>query len=365
MSGRRLRPDVSIVTSGHDVADARLHRIAAALVRRGLIVEVLGLGSDADGPVGVECYTWPRAGLAARLRRASVMAWRSNGAVVMALDPDSLVAAYVVGRLRQQPVVADIHEDYAALIADRSWARGPLKVGARALAAAASWLARRTALTVVADDHVPPVVARSRLVVRNEPDLRLIGPAQARDLAPRAVYVGDVRRSRGLPMMLAACSRLPDWTLDVVGPVAREDQSWLAERLTADPDLNARVRWHGRLPPTAAWQVAHGAWVGLCLLDATDAFIEAVPSKVYEYLSAGIAPIVTDLPRSKKVVRLSGNGRVVTTVDDVVTVLTEYTVDPGRLAAECSQGTAWVATNLPGDIYDLLAQKIEELGPHD
>ena len=34
-----MRPQVSIVTSGHDVADARLHREVAALSRRGLEVE--------------------------------------------------------------------------------------------------------------------------------------------------------------------------------------------------------------------------------------------------------------------------------------------------------------------------------------
>ncbi len=49
--------DVSIVTSGHDVADARLHREVAALVARGLHVEVLGLGDEADGPPGVTVRT--------------------------------------------------------------------------------------------------------------------------------------------------------------------------------------------------------------------------------------------------------------------------------------------------------------------
>ena len=37
------RPDVSVLSTGHDVADARLHRICAALLRRGLSVEVVGL----------------------------------------------------------------------------------------------------------------------------------------------------------------------------------------------------------------------------------------------------------------------------------------------------------------------------------
>ncbi|NUR30435.1 MAG: hypothetical protein HOV83_32045, partial [Catenulispora sp.] len=41
----RAGVDVSIITGGHDVADARLHRLAAALRRAGLAVEVIGLGA--------------------------------------------------------------------------------------------------------------------------------------------------------------------------------------------------------------------------------------------------------------------------------------------------------------------------------
>ena len=42
--------DVSLVTSGHDVADARLHRLVAALTDSGLTVEVIGLGDPAAAP---------------------------------------------------------------------------------------------------------------------------------------------------------------------------------------------------------------------------------------------------------------------------------------------------------------------------
>ena len=49
-AGATRRPDVSVVSTGHDVADARLHRICAALLRRGLSVEVVGLGTAVGGP---------------------------------------------------------------------------------------------------------------------------------------------------------------------------------------------------------------------------------------------------------------------------------------------------------------------------
>ena len=41
-------PDISIISSGASLADARLHRIVNALTRAGLNVEVLAPGNSAD-----------------------------------------------------------------------------------------------------------------------------------------------------------------------------------------------------------------------------------------------------------------------------------------------------------------------------
>ncbi|MDN5789426.1 MAG: glycosyl transferase, partial [Micrococcales bacterium] len=116
--------DVSIVTSGHDVADARLHRVAAALQATGLCVQVLGLGDPADGPLGAEVSTAQRGSLARRSHTAYRHARSARGKVLLALDPDSLMTCLAVGRLRGRAVVADVHEAYAALLRDRAWARG-------------------------------------------------------------------------------------------------------------------------------------------------------------------------------------------------------------------------------------------------
>ena len=86
-------PTVSIVTSGHDVADARLHREVAALQGAGLSVEVLGLGDPGAGPPGASIRTWPRRGGVVRAWRALSLPWRARGALVITLDPDVAVGA--------------------------------------------------------------------------------------------------------------------------------------------------------------------------------------------------------------------------------------------------------------------------------
>jgi glycosyltransferase involved in cell wall biosynthesis len=353
--------DVSIVTSGHDVADARLHRVSAGLIRAGLSVEVLGLGLAGDAPEGVTARVRPRPGLAGRALLALVLPWKARGATLLVLDPDALLGARLATFVRRRPLVADVHEDYAALVGDRAWARGAVGRVARLMVGVATAVARRCDLTVVADDHVPPLQAGNRLVVRNEPDPRLLPSHVAPSEHPRAVYVGDVRRTRGLTAMLAAVEGAPGWRLDVVGPVAAADQAWLAQRLADAPDLAARVRWHGRLTPRRSWEVASGAWAGLCLLEATPAFVDAVPSKLYEYLAAGIVPVVSDLPRQRALVGEVGSGVVVADASAAAAALVALENDPVERLRASVAGRSWAADAGGGAGYDRLAGAVREV----
>jgi glycosyltransferase involved in cell wall biosynthesis len=339
------RVDVSVVTSGHDVADARLHREVAAFRRAGLVVEVVGLGSPVDAPPGVVAVTRPRPGRLGRLVWALAAPWRARGRVLVALDPDSALGAYLRRVLwGGRRLVADVHEDYVALLKDRAWARGLVGRAAVALARLGQWVASRADLTVVADSHLLPDAPR-RLVVRNLPDASMLPPGGAGtpDAQPRAIYVGDLRASRGLWTMLEAARLAPEWNFDLVGPVAPQDQPRLAAELAADPGLAARVTFAGRLTPERAWRYAQGAWAGLLLLADTAAFQCSMPSKVYEYLASGLPVITTPLARPAELVQRTGAGVVAPDVAEVVRVLQLWSADSEtyqtvRAAAKAAQG---------------------------
>jgi glycosyltransferase involved in cell wall biosynthesis len=341
---RAVSVDVSILTSGHDVADARLHKVTAGLQRAGLSVEILALGTAKDAPLGVTARVRPRPGLAGRALLALTLPWKARGTTLLVLDPDALLGARLANLVRPRRLVADVHEDYAALLRDRPWARGAKGAVARTMVRAATAAARGCELTVVADDHVPPIQAAHRLVVRNEPDPSFLPSGVLPSQRPHAVYVGDVRRTRGLAAMLDALEGAPSWTLDVVGPVARDDQAWLAHRLEASPSLADRVRWHGRLTPRRSWEVAAGAWAGLCLLEPTPAFVDAVPSKLYEYLVAGIVPIVSDLPRQRQLVGEAGSGIVAGDPAAAAAALVALENDPLERLRASGAGRSWAAS---------------------
>ncbi len=369
MTGRSDRPEVSVLTSGHDVADARLHREVAALHRAGLTVEVLGLGDEASAPAGVSVRTWARGGMVTRGVRALRLPFQAQGGVFLVLDPDVVPAALLAGRLRRRRVVADVHEDYVALLNDRAWAtrgRGLLQRLAR-------WcvgLSGRASLTVVADDHVPPQQerCRQRFVVRNLPDAATLPvPAPIPAHPPlRAVYVGDVRASRGLRTMIDAVAQAPGWELDIIGPVAPGEADWLAARLLADgladDEETARIHLHGRMPPAQAWTIATGASVGMLLVEETPAFRDAVPTKLYEYLASGMALLATPLPRVAPFVTDTGAGALVDSADAAARQLRDWANDPVALATARQAALGWAAENLVGvSPWDELAAKVAVL----
>ncbi len=355
------------------MADARLHREVDALLAAGLSVEVLGLGAAASGPAGARVRTWDRGGLVARGLRALTLPWRARGRVLLVLDPDVAATGLVVARLRRRRLVADVHEDYAALLRDRAWARGPAGLVARVVVALATRAAARADLTVVADEHVPPARAavRRRLVVRNLPSLRHVrgddpgaeapGPGSGPGPGgPRAVYVGDVRTSRGLRTMVEAVAAAPGWSLDLVGPVAAADAGWLSSRAVAE-DLAGRLRVHGRRDPAASWRIACGADVGLVLLADTPAFREALPSKLGEYLAAGLAVLGTPLPRVAEVLERTGAGAVVDGPIAAAAVLRRWAEDPRELDRVRAAARAAAAQDADEDPYEVLAAELAGL----
>lgn len=361
MAGERI--DVSVLSSGHDVADARLHRHCAALNRAGLRVEVIAKGRAEDAPADTAFRAIRARGIAGRGIKALTLPARARGRVLVTIDPDLIPAARAFRLVTHgRRLAVDMHEDYVALLGDRAWARGAAGKVAKVWARSAVSLARGADLTVVADQHVPPGEAGRRLVVRNLPDLTLLPECGALDGRPRALYVGDVRESRGLFTMLRAIELAPDWELDVVGPVAARDRERLDAWL-ASSEAAARVRLHGRMPPAAAWRLARGAWAGMSLLHSTPAFESAIPSKIYEYLACGMPVLTSPIKRAAELVEKAGAGAVVADGEEAGAALNAWSRE-ARAEFDLLRTAAreWAERDLgAANPHDLLAKAVAEL----
>ncbi len=340
--------DVSLISSADNVTDARLHRLSGALLRNGLSLEIRALGNSADAPAGAIFHKAPGGlGFADRIIRDLYLPFVAKGKVIIVVAPDLLVTTKIIAALRRKKIVADVHEDYVELLRDRAWAKGLIGKAAKVVAKMATSVAAKSDLTTVADTQVPPFDARQRLVIRNLPDLSLLTPSGSRDTQPRAIYIGDVRTSRGLRMILAIADISPEWIFDIVGQVAPLDADFVEQWQATSPAAN-RVNFHGKLAPSASWAFAEGAWVGLSLLEATPAFQAAIPSKLYEYMAVGLATLSTPLPRSQALLAESQAGACADTATSAAQLLQHWLHNPSELDQMRENASGWAEKNFDG-----------------
>lgn len=353
---------VSLITSADNVADARLHRLTNAILKNGMQVDIWALGDSFDAPVGATFNRAPGSkSKLARIIRDLLLPFKTIGEIVIVVAPDLIPLTYLVTRIRRQKMVADVHEDYVQLLLDRDWANGIVGKLAKVIAKSATYFAAKADLTTVADDHVPPFSAPNRMVVKNLPDASLITLSGELSQNPRAIYIGDIRKSRGLNTMLEVAEKSPDWSFDFVGNISESEldfvNNWLQTSTAA-----SRVKFHGRLSPKDSWKFAEGAWVGLTLLESTPAFIEAVPSKLYEYAAAGLATISTPLPRCVELINQSGGGEIAASSEAVAGLLNSWAKNPEPLKEMRSKALTWSREELKSEEqYQAFASAIRSL----
>ena len=145
------------------------------------------------------------------------------------------------------------------------------------------------------------------LIVSNLPDPNDLPQPPDVPGVQRLVYVGDIRESRGLSAMLRLVHSSPEVGLDLVGPCANEEDLY---RLIEEFELNQRVEWHGRCSYKRSWEIASHCLAGLSLLSPTPSFLEAVPTKIWEYWAVGLPVLATDIPGQSKVIHDAKGGVV-------------------------------------------------------
>jgi len=112
--------------------------------------------------------------------------------------------------------------------------------------------------------------------------------AERRTGRPVAGYVGVIDERLDLDLLAGLAGALPDWDIEVVGPVVKID----AASLPAAPNLRyPGARPYGELPDVMA-----GFDVGLMPFALNEATRSISPTKTLEYLAAGLPVVSTRVP---------------------------------------------------------------------
>lgn len=309
-----------MLTSGHDVSDARVyHREAMAAASFGAEVVLVGKGSPPPGPVRIVSLRAPRSRLDRFLAQPWRCVWaaRRERADVIHLHDAELLAALPFIRLRwpRAKVVYDVHEDFAELMMVRDWiparARPAVRVVLRFLEHLLARLAHGiVAVTAPLADRFPH---RHKAVVSNYPPAAYASAAHPKPAAERAydvIHVGTLSRPRA------------EFLLDVLGrlrPGARSLIVGIHDELMPFMQAHAPdgVELRGRVPFEQVPGLVGDSRVGIDVHPwLTPHLLPALPVKVIEYLLSGCAVVTSRLPVLEGVLDEAGADRAaIRTVD--------------------------------------------------
>ncbi len=345
------------MTSVHRCTDTRIcHRECAALLRAGysvtLIASVRPEHDPGDLPPGLQLMgVHPARTRFGRMFAVTfVVFWRAlraRAALYHFHDPELLPFGMLL-RLLGRRVVYDIHEDYRAEIATKTW----LPKWLRGLAAGTTGLMESVAVRYL-DGIVAatPTIAskfpqaRRRATVCNFPsreDLPVALGNAFRDRRPAVIYVGDITPQRGVSVMLDALSDTHFGITLVLG--GRFNPPELQQRCQATPGWN-RVEFKGWLSRAQYAQELAMVRAGLILFQRLSNHLDSLPNKLFEYMAAGVPVIASDFPLWRKLIEdigcgilvdVTDNKAVAAAIDWVVTHPDEAQAmgEKGRLAVE-------------------------------
>ncbi|MFZ0013584.1 MAG: glycosyltransferase [Acidimicrobiia bacterium] len=286
---------VLVATSVHWPDDTRIReRLIRTLDREFNVV----YAAQVPGPSDRAGLVWvPLAGR--RLARAWRALWiglTRRWDVMVVHDPDLVPGAMLTRLIRRRPVVFDLHEDLPATVHTRSTVPKCLRRPLAFMLARLLKLTERLLTVTLAEPAYQDLFARQHPCFPNYPDTSAY-PDPGGDGSGPAIYLGDVTSQRGVDVALLACSQI-DVPLMLMGRVAGE----FREELTGMSGLGDGLMIEGPVPNReAVTRLATGS-VGLSPLRDLPNYRHSQPTKVLEYLAAGLPVVASDLPGTRQLV---------------------------------------------------------------
>jgi glycosyltransferase involved in cell wall biosynthesis len=285
--------------------------------------------------------------------------------VIIVRDLPLALAAIMVGRSQNLPVILDMAENYPAMLRDiwkyeefklvNFFVRNPIAAKAIELLA----LKTATHVMVVIEESQNRLMklglAESSIsIVRNTPVLssrnRERRSATSRKDASNPVgclnliYVGGLEPMRGLEALIQnvpdLIEQLPQLRLTIVG-----GGKWQGQ-LQAEVDqlgVSRYVTLTGQVPYSEALKRVGQSDAGIIPHRITPHTTSTIPNKLFEYMANGIPVVATDMAPVKRIIEDTNCGYVYSNVSELVTALKNLSDDNnrerlGNNALEASRG---------------------------
>jgi glycosyltransferase involved in cell wall biosynthesis len=281
----------SLASDGHDVGLVAVHE-RAEVSDGGKIVPV----ARAEGRLDRMLRVGWRVYRAARRERADVYHFH---------DPELLWVGVLL-KLGGAAVIYDVHEDVPKQIMGKHWIPGWARPLISRAVAVVEQVGARIVDGIVA--ATPSIAAKfpphKTAVVQNFPEAsfaRADGAERPFDERSDAfVYAGGLMEIQGVREMATAFALLPDGMRGTVAGTFYP--ATLEAEIAALPGWR-RVRYLHQVPRAEVVQAIRDARAGLVLNHPTVNYVDAYPTKMFEYMALGLPVVCSNFPLWTEIVR--------------------------------------------------------------
>lgn len=313
---------IAFVTSIHPDFDARVWKYAVMLARRGHTVHLVCPWQVSEGEVreGVMLHPFPRA--RTRLARPVSIPWnlaRKLWPLIRTIDlvhfHDIDILPYMAALALFKPVVYDVHENYPEEMLVRQWIPRPLRHllyhSVRWVQAGLSLLIRNVVLVVPQQQKDFPISALRTAIIRNYASLDLLERVSPDFRSRRAavVFIGTNYEANGTFLFLEIATRMlarrPDVQFVMIDRWADEPTRKRALALIRERDLKNVTIVPNVLPQDVMEHLNRGT-IGISPALRLPKCIRALPTKLFEYMAAGLPIVASDLPTTTRLADETG-----------------------------------------------------------
>ncbi|WP_203568871.1 glycosyltransferase family 4 protein [Aestuariimicrobium ganziense] len=302
MPGRVVQPGrVVHLSTVHHCRDNRIHnKECQALAKAGFDITLVVHAEHDEPDACPPLVALPKSkGRLGRLLGGQRAAWRVlerlRPALLHVHDPELVPLAWLWRRLHGAKLIFDAHEDLVAQIETKSYLPAPVRPVAKLVAKVlVRWADQGFDGIVAATNDVAAGFRNPRtVVVHNYPwlsDFPLLEPAPG---PGRVVYAGDLTEERKLTFMIDVVERVrvqrDDAHLVLAGRPLGGAQAALDRACSS-----CAVEHVGLLPPPEVPALVASASVGLIFLEPLPNYVRSLPTKLFEYMAAGVPFLASD-----------------------------------------------------------------------